>query len=109
MRHYPNLNIEWLLNGTGKMYKSQLRQEEFKQDAKPAEEIPADLFTPQENPAPETPRESKISAPLPVLAPNIETSERKDSPADVAQHTDTQKKITKIVIFYDDNTFVEIK
>lgn len=109
MRHYPNLNIEWLLNGTGKMYKTQLRQEEFKQDVKPAEEIPADLFTPQENPAPETPRESKISSPLPVPAPNIETSERKDSPADVAQHTDTQKKITKIVIFYDDNTFVEIK
>ena len=52
MRHYPNLNIEWLLNGTGKMYKTQLRQEEFKQDVKPAEEIPADLFTPQENPAP---------------------------------------------------------
>ena len=56
MRHYPNLNIEWLLNGTGKMYKTQLRQEEFKQDVKPAEEIPADLFTPQENPAPETHR-----------------------------------------------------
>lgn len=22
MKHYPNLNLEWLLNGTGKMYKS---------------------------------------------------------------------------------------
>ena len=21
MKHYPNLNLEWLLNGTGKMYK----------------------------------------------------------------------------------------
>ena len=22
MKHYPNLNIEWLLSGTGKMYKT---------------------------------------------------------------------------------------
>ena len=109
MRHYPNLNIEWLLNGTGKMYKSQLRQEEFKQDVKPTEEIPADLFTPQENPAPEPARESKISVPEAVPATNSVTSEGKDSPADVTQPADNQRKITKIVIFYDDNTFVEIK
>ena len=50
-KHYPNLNIEWLLNGTGKMYKSMnvpapepVRQEET---------LPPDLFSQPEPPAAE--------------------------------------------------------
>lgn len=106
MRHYPNLNIEWLLNGTGKMYKSQQREEIRK-----AEEVSADLFTPpaavQE--APETSRESQIAVPAGNLAGNTESTRRNDSPAAAHQMLDSQKKITKIVVFYDDNTFIEIK
>lgn len=106
MRHYPNLNIEWLLNGTGKMYKSQQREETRK-----AEEVPADLFSP---PAPvqeasETSRESKIAVQTGDLAGNIESTKGNDSPVAVPQMPDSQKKITKIVVFYDDNTFIEIK
>ena len=32
LKHYPNLNIEWLLNGTGKMYKSAARETTVKQE-----------------------------------------------------------------------------
>ena len=69
-KHYPNLNIEWLLNGTGKMYKS-------------------------------------MNVPVPEPVRQEETLN--DSPSEPMQVIDNKRKISKIVVFYDDNTFIEIK
>ena len=57
-RHFPDVNLEWLINGKGRMYK----------DALP--------------PAPENP----VSAPK--LSP---------------------RRVSKILVFYDDNTFEEFQ
>lgn len=112
LKHYPNLNIEWLLNGTGKMYKN-MRVEEQPQPVQ-EEQLPSDLFTPvvQENSAtavPSTPRESQIQKE--TVQPHSDTArtETQDFPVSVTQPVDNQRKITKIVVFYDDNTFTEIK
>lgn len=112
LKHYPNLNIEWLLNGTGKMYKS-MRVEEQPQPIQ-EEQLPSDLFTPvvQESSAtavPSTPRESQIQKETVQPPADTPRTEAHDSPASTSQVIDSQRKITKIVVFYDDNTFTEIK
>ncbi len=110
MEHYPNLNIEWLMNGKGKMYKTMMVE---KQQAVPTQEAnPApDLFSQpvlQEMPV-QTPRESNIARTSAGRETNIEATKSQDSPAGPIQVIDNQRKISKIVVFYDDNTFIEIK
>lgn len=84
MRHYPDLNIEWLMFGKGKMY----RQSPV--DAVPAEE-PVEIH---EEPKPQ-------AAPEPEI---IETN----TLATLAQDTINQRKLIKIVAFFDDGTFQEL-
>lgn len=110
MEHYPNLNIEWLMNGKGKMYKTMMAE---KPQAAPTPEAnPApDLFSQpvvQEMPV-QTPRESNIARTSAGRETNIEATKSQDSPAGPIQVIDNQRKISKIVVFYDDNTFIEIK
>lgn len=110
MEHYPNLNIEWLMNGKGKMYKTMMVE---KPQAAPTPEAnPApDLFSQpvvQEMPV-QTPRESNIARTSAGRETNIEATKSQDSPAGPIQVIDNQRKISKIVVFYDDNTFIEIK
>ena len=110
MEHYPNLNIEWLMNGKGKMYKAMMvekPQAATTQEANPA----PDLFSQpvvQEMPV-QTPRESNIARTSAGRETNIEATKSQDSPAGPIQVIDNQRKISKIVVFYDDNTFIEIK
>lgn len=114
LKHYPKLNIEWLLNGTGKMYKDTEREV---RPAK-AEPLPADLFSAAELPempaslssaASVTPRESNIPVPPRPAERNTQSTEPSATALVTAQQAETQRKITKIVVFYDDNTFTEIK
>lgn len=125
LKHYPNLNIEWLLNGTGKMYKT-AAAEPAVEPAQPKAEVIPDLFSAQvsvpsadsndyDNNALRSPattsRESKISDSVRTRA-GIHHSENvpnaADSPSINVQLSETQRKISKIVVFYDDNTFTEI-
>lgn len=108
MKHYPNLNLEWLLNGTGKMYKSPAavpsRDEE--------DDSPEDLFS-SVNPAPverrSSTRQETIIPDSPDTAPEIPRPQEAKQPVSPLQVIDNQRKISKIVVFYDDNTFIEIK
>ena len=112
LKHYPNLNIEWLLNGTGKMYKSAARETTVKQE--PAQ---PDLFSAAELPdmekaasikVSETPRELNIPVQPRMVSPNTQIPQTPPTIENVPQCTDNQRKITKIVVFYDDNTFIGI-
>ena len=108
MKHYPNLNIEWLLNGTGKMYKSASgTPARVEQD----DDIPDDLFSggpaaPERQAPPH--REEKNRDTLPEFSEIARPQEGK-TPVSPLQVIDNQRKISKIVVFYDDNTFIEIK
>lgn len=99
MAHYPRLNTEWLLAGKGKMYKDPLavRPEPLEE---PAEQEP-DLFS-------VSPQEEPIAAPQAETPANTPATEGNPPQQKVVQSTDTQRKIAKIIVFYDDNTFEEL-
>lgn len=78
-RQFPNLNLDWLVNGKGRMYKITGQESEF-----PAIPRPSD-----ENPDPQGGDIFEIS------------QEPSDNQADTP-------KIVKVVIFYDNGTFQEI-
>lgn len=112
IRRYPDLNIEWLMTGKGKMYKSaspSVQPQDVIQDAAPAldnlfsqpQAQDEGLFAPQEEDFP------------PVVMDNGSNngfSEAQDSPAGPEKKVEApvrQRKATKIIIFFDDNTFQE--
>lgn len=91
-RHYPALNISWLITGKGRMYLSQNTDSQPAAAAKQAEE--ATLFE-----LPELEIE-QFPAPEPIKRA------AQDKPHYI---TDNKKDISKIVVFYSDNTFEEFK
>ena len=97
MRHYPNLNIEWLMFGKGKMYKDSSVQ-------------PADLFTeePEVYSEPITPLvEEKFELPEPIITESKQQIEIKTLINDM-QKPVVQRKLVKIMAFFDDGTFQEL-
>jgi len=108
-RHFPSLNLDWLITGSGKMYRTQTPQQPANPLPKPSPVLPQtgtlllddaenDVF---ESPEPEARSSIKTNLP-PAPSP-------KASPSSVKQQViDNKRSIKKIVVFYDDNTFVEI-
>ena len=109
IQNYPNLNLNWLMLGTGKMYKTS-------QVETPKTEMPQSLFSnvdpvePVEAPIqPEkTQRETEISVQRDTPPSSTGFSASSAAPAPPLQVIDNQRKISKIMVFYDDNTFIEI-
>ena len=85
LRHYPNLNIEWLISGKGRMYKTDDRYEE---SVKPG------LFATE--PVNDEPKDSPARIP-PVILQEMQPEPPK------------RREAVKIVIFYDDGTFQEFQ
>ncbi|MBR5835540.1 MAG: helix-turn-helix transcriptional regulator [Bacteroidales bacterium] len=87
MVKYPKLNIEWLMFGKGKMYKEQEIQE-----IPDAHIPPTDLLFPEfEDEKPEIEEINEIVA-------------SSDSPNVIVN----QRKVSKIIILFDDGTFQEM-
>ena len=89
MEKYPELNIEWLMFGNGKMYKSSHTQEE----PQPAvDNSPVDvLFPDYDDPAPE----------YEIPAQAVQAPVRPEIPV-------TQRKVSKIIVLFDDGSFQEM-
>ena len=87
--HYPKLNLEWLITGKGKMYK---------QDS-PAAAAPAPAPVPV---AAEEKEEDIPASPVKAAPGAPETAPVKDLPA-------AGRSISRIIVFYDDNTYQELK
>ena len=91
-KRYPALSLEWLITGKGKMYKG---------DA--PEPVPVlDLWQDDPVPSDNSPIIEETGLELPPKIESI-TLPKKE------QHIVKQRSITKIVVFYDDNTFQELK
>lgn len=123
MKRYPELNIEWLLSGKGKMYKNagnaagarvgiqspaQINLFEdlpdfFGQEL-PVQQEPESVPEPQH--VPKTPGETALPAPDRDSPPNIAAMEGKIQEK-TPEPAVRQRSAVKIVIFYDDNTFQE--
>lgn len=86
---YPALNLEWLITGKGRMYKtdSEIVAPRLWDDEE-SSAIPADTVI------------KEYDSPSPI--------ERTTS-TKVVQKSTNQRNISKIVVFYDDNTFQELK
>ncbi len=120
MNHYPDLNIEWLMTGKGKMYKSiQPVQVPSAPSSDPSvTDIPSlqtddlgNLFSSlsaDEETASETPRELNIPDQVPTDTTNIKISKDISAILDTLQSPVKQRVVTKVVIFFDDNTFQEL-
>lgn len=78
-RRFPSLNIEWLITGEGKMYKDKT--------------LPHQAQSLEDGSSTQSPAEAEPGA--------------TDSPKTV-QTPENKRVITKIIVYYNDNTFEEI-
>lgn len=77
--HYPKLNLDWLMTGSGRMYKDQDMRE-------------SRLFGPANDSASENP-----------VLPGLDFEEKK------GEESVEERRISKIIVFYDNGSFREIK
>lgn len=108
-RHYPNLNLEWLISGKGRMYKEGGRVAEVA-----TQSTEDQLFAPLEQPAPAPVSPAEPASPSPSIESpshkvkdNLKINGLTDLPK-VKLQANT-RRITRIVVFYDDNTYQELK
>lgn len=88
-KRYPTLNLEWLITGKGKMYKA---------DFPPVQAV-------SETPS-ETVEDTLFSEPEPIPeAPKVE----RNTSSKIIQRANKQRSISKIIVFYDDNSFEELR
>jgi len=95
-RHYPDLNLEWLISGKGKMYKTAVAE------ASPAPSTPP--------PAPAEPLPTDLFSNSQADDNAAENEELAQSVAPYSKNEGSGKaKITKIMVFYDDGTYKELE
>lgn len=102
MTAYPRLNMEWLILGKGKMYKDDIvrHQEypaEFNDSLFPDTDEYVDRYIPAENPLPASEPQQDI-----LSSNSINTI------IQAAQQTVNQRKVSKIIVLFDDGSFQEI-
>ena len=96
--HYPKLNLEWLISGKGKMYKQDgPAVSAAKSSPAPKPDFSGELFGPETvEDEPPVVQERVAPAPPPPTLPQPEPSP-------------FRRSISRIVVFYDDNTYQELK
>ena len=108
MTHYPNLNIEWLMFGKGKMYKTQEQQpvhETSTPEIHESETITLfDDFAHEEITVPEQPAAVQ---PAVQTQPGVTLNDIKTLVSSM-QRPVNQRKLVKITAFFDDGTFQEL-
>ena len=98
LSHYPALSSEWLIMGKGKMYKEATLGPISSEPAQPQEGL---FSQPSQQPTPlPSAVESKPEPAAPIERKTLEKA---------VQIIEKQKNIVKVVVFYDDNSFLEIK
>lgn len=95
-RQYPAINLEWLILGKGRMFS----------DKSYSSTLPFDENERQDD-SPANVHEA-VSHPEPAAAP--QKIEPKAIASDIqTQNTDTKRTITKIIVFFSDDTYQELK
>lgn len=110
-RNYPTLSLEWLVTGKGKMYKNSVADSSVADSSPSAGDLFADFESnvQEENTPVVPPVKAKSVTPVREKpAPKTEFS-GSDTLAEAIKKTVSQRSISKIVIFYDDNTYQELK
>lgn len=111
-RRYPDLSLEWLITGTGKMYKGQksgvqvVEQELFASSA--AHYAPEPGTDTADPPFPGEESRTRAGGTAAKAIVNMPPAKARAS-YKTDQTAGNRKTITKVVIFYDDNTFQELE
>lgn len=108
MKTFPNLSIEWLMKGEGRMYKNTTEESpinesqlfSFDDELSSVSASAEDDYISHE-----VPREKPITVQDEIIMPNITQT---DTLAKAVQSSINQRKAVKILIFYDDNSFQEL-
>lgn len=87
-KHYPALNPDWLIMGTGKMYKES-------KEVEPHDSIFGQESTPE-------------NVPTDVEAENIELCDEINTEDNIAQSPINQRKAIRVTVFYSDGTFQDL-
>ena len=100
VRHYPNLNFEWLLTGQGKMYSHTKTVPDTAVEAiyPPSTEVSQDML-----------QETGYRQEKPFHSPSLPQNTLFNKLDNNSQQLNNEKYITKITIFYSDGTFQEIE
>lgn len=107
MSHYPNLNIEWLMFGKGKMYKTQEQQTIFDTNLQENEEKDEiSLLTDFAQPEFTAPEQAPAAQPV-QQQPGVTLNDIKTL-VNTIQKPVNQRKLVKITAFFDDGTFQEL-
>lgn len=97
MQRYPNLNIDWLMFGKGRMYKdaSSVQEPDFPEDL---------LFPvePEESPRISQPVQMEEIPPQATISHDIKPLDK------IIQNVANQRKVSKIIILFDDGTYQEM-
>lgn len=106
-QHYPSLNLEWLITGKGKMY---LRDGTSSSTSSPISTSSDTLFDNDEFAGLDK-AEGEIFNSQRVIVESAMNSPKGSSSAirQVAKAPNARRSITKVVVFYSDNTFEELK
>ena len=94
-KHYPRINLEWLITGKGRMYKGET----------------SDNVTVTATAAPiEIVKNDAVSAPDPQPEPEkIVANIKSITSTKAMQTTKLQRNISKIIVLYDDGSYQELK
>lgn len=118
-RHYPMINLEWLITGKGKMYKSDTNA--ALAAANPAPAASQGTFASPEQPALQEPVQavSMPAAPQPQIIPEpkIEEPQHEFKAEDIKsialakslQQPKNQRSISRIIVLYNDGSYQELK
>lgn len=98
MLRYPNLNIDWLMFGKGRMYKDQTTS--------PEPDILEDLLFPEIEV--EDPPRMQSAVQMEEAKATIESSSDINSSNKPIETIVNQRKVSKIIILFDDGTFQEM-
>ena len=113
-RHYPSLNLEWLITGKGKMYKGAVQntpQEPL--SLAPTDDLFAAAQEDAEMKVSDFSQDSIFKPDSPSAWQNTPAAQPADPAGSIlgalSQNKGVSRSVSKIIIFYDDNSFQELK
>lgn len=110
LTHFPSLSAEWLIAGKGKMYKTSVLQQENEDSVKneilttvtPQEDFEENLFSMAESQNTETKSPAVVPEQTETPLPNTPVPTKLPAP-------DSNRTISKVIVFYTDNTYAELQ
>lgn len=110
-QHYPELNLEWLITGKGKMYKNSSQNNQSLEKPQANEKYSDEITLFDEEISTFDTSNNKSQSTINETIKQQKSTKDKPHVQAISHNTaelPANKKITKIVVFFDDNTFQEL-